>query len=76
MPKESALGALMAYATDPATTGYQPMHVNWGIIEPLPTRVKGKKERYAAYAQRALLAAARAVESHPLTCGRVSGERS
>lgn len=67
LPRESALGALIAYATDPATTGYQPMHVNWGIIDPLPQRVKGKKERYAAYARRAVEATLAAVDRHPLT---------
>ncbi len=66
MPERSALGALVGYATNPETKHYQPMHVNWGIIEPLPTRVKGKKERYAAYAARALDATAAAVSGHPL----------
>lgn len=67
MPEHSALGSLVAYATSPTTSSYQPMHVNWGIIEPLPQRVKGKRERYAAYARRALQATAQAVASHGLT---------
>jgi methylenetetrahydrofolate--tRNA-(uracil-5-)-methyltransferase len=29
------------------------MHVNFGIMPPLPERVRGKRERYAAYAARA-----------------------
>jgi len=29
------------------------MHVNFGIIPPLETRVRDKRERYAAYAERA-----------------------
>jgi methylenetetrahydrofolate--tRNA-(uracil-5-)-methyltransferase len=53
LPTDTALGSLIAYATDPATSPYQPMHVNFGIIPPLPERVKGKRERYAAYSQRA-----------------------
>jgi methylenetetrahydrofolate--tRNA-(uracil-5-)-methyltransferase len=53
LPEASALGALIAYATNPETSPYQPMHVNWGIIPPLPTRIKGKRERYAAYGERA-----------------------
>ena len=52
LPRETAYGALWSYATDPQTTGYQPMHVNFGIMPPLPVRVKNKGERYAAYAQR------------------------
>ena len=52
LPKETAFGALMAYATDPATVDYQPMHVNFGIMEPLEHRIRNKRERYAAYAER------------------------
>lgn len=53
LPNTTALGSLIAYATDPTTTDYQPMHVNWGVVPPLPHRVKGKRERYAAYSLRA-----------------------
>ncbi len=53
LPRTTAFGALIAYATDPETTTYQPMHVNFGILPPLPERVRGKRERYAAYARRA-----------------------
>ncbi len=52
-PRTTAFGALLAWATDPATCEYQPMHVNWGIVPPLAERVRGKRERYAAYAGRA-----------------------
>ena len=51
-PRETALGALLAYATDPATSPYQPMHVNFGLVPPLVPPVRGKRERYAAYADR------------------------
>lgn len=54
LPGTTALGSLVAYATDPATHPYQPMHVNFGIIPPLDVRVKGKRERYAAYSERAM----------------------
>ncbi|PKQ17350.1 MAG: methylenetetrahydrofolate--tRNA-(uracil(54)-C(5))-methyltransferase (FADH(2)-oxidizing) TrmFO [Actinobacteria bacterium HGW-Actinobacteria-7] len=54
LPVTTAFGALVAYATDPMTTKYQPMHVNFGIIPPLKERVRGKRERYAAYSHRAL----------------------
>ena len=53
LPPTTAFGALLAYATDPATTAYQPMHVNYGIVPPLAQRVRGKQERYAAYSARA-----------------------
>lgn len=54
LPATGALGSLVAYATDPATEGYQPMHVNFGLVPPLADgRRRGKRERYAAYAERA-----------------------
>ena len=53
LPPTTAFGALVAYASNPATTPYQPMHVNFGIVPPLSTRVRGKRERYAAYSARA-----------------------
>lgn len=52
LSQETAFGALMAYATDPATTDYQPMHVNFGILPPFDQRIRNKRERYAAYAER------------------------
>ncbi len=52
LPADTAFGALLAYATDPATTGYQPMHVNFGIMRPLEVRVRNKRDRYHAYAER------------------------
>lgn len=51
-PRETAFGALLGYATDPQTVDYQPMHVNFGIMEPLATPIKNKRQRYAAYAHR------------------------
>ena len=52
LPAETAFGALIAYATDPSTKDYQPMHVNFGIMPPLPTRIRNKQQRYEAYALR------------------------
>jgi methylenetetrahydrofolate--tRNA-(uracil-5-)-methyltransferase len=52
LPRETALGSLLAYATDPTTSPYQPMHVNFGLLPPLIPPVRGKRERYAAYAER------------------------
>ncbi|MDM8273971.1 methylenetetrahydrofolate--tRNA-(uracil(54)-C(5))-methyltransferase (FADH(2)-oxidizing) TrmFO [Enorma phocaeensis] len=55
LPRTGALGSLVAYATDPETVGYQPMHVNFGLVPPLEdAKRRGKRERYAAYADRAL----------------------
>lgn len=57
MPDTTAFGALLAYATDEHTVDYQPMHVNFGIMPPLPEKIKNKGQRYAAYAERGRAAA-------------------
>ena len=51
-PRQTAFGALLAHATSPDTHDYQPMHVNFGIMEPLDPPVRNKRDRYAAYARR------------------------
>ena len=53
LPNTTALGSLVAYATNPETDPYQPMHVNFGLVPPLEGRRMRKGERYAAYARRA-----------------------
>ena len=52
LPTDTAFGALLAHATDPATLDYQPMHVNFGVMPPLDPPVKNKRLRYEAYASR------------------------
>lgn len=55
LPLTGALGSLVAYATNPETNPYQPMHVNFGIVPPLEDGVRrSKRDRYRAYAERAL----------------------
>ena len=55
LPATGALGSLVAYATNPETNPYQPMHVNFGIVPPLEDGVRrSKRDRYRAYADRAL----------------------
>ncbi|MBQ3105894.1 MAG: methylenetetrahydrofolate--tRNA-(uracil(54)-C(5))-methyltransferase (FADH(2)-oxidizing) TrmFO [Eggerthellaceae bacterium] len=56
LPRETAFGALLSYATNEATKDYQPMHVNFGLMPPLDPPVKNKRDRYGAYAQRGLRA--------------------
>lgn len=53
LPTTGALGSLVAYATNPNTTDYQPMHVNFGLFPPLDTEIKKKDERRARMTQRA-----------------------
>lgn len=52
LPRESAFGALIAYATDSATKDYQPSHVNFGLMPPLDNPPKQKSLRHEAYAER------------------------
>lgn len=55
LPRTGAFGSLVAYATDPGTVDYQPMHVNFGIVPALGDgKRRSKRDRYSAYAQRAL----------------------
>jgi len=56
LPKTSTFGALIAYATDELTKRYQPLHVNYGLMPPLEQRIRGKRERYQAYSERAIAA--------------------
>lgn len=53
LPHDTLFGCLLDYATDSATQGYQPMHVNYGIIDPIEPKIRNKSERKAAYARRA-----------------------
>ena len=57
-PRETAIGALALYISDESVTDFQPMNVNFGIMPPWPERVKGKREKNALIAQRALEALA------------------
>lgn len=79
LPRTTAFGSLVAYATDPMTEPYQPMHVNFGLVPPLEGRRMKKGERYAAYARRAKqdLAAYLAQRSDLFATaeGTASGER-
>ncbi|MDR1088585.1 MAG: methylenetetrahydrofolate--tRNA-(uracil(54)-C(5))-methyltransferase (FADH(2)-oxidizing) TrmFO [Coriobacteriales bacterium] len=56
LPDTSTFGALVAYATTGETRHYQPLHVNYGLMPPLSQKPRGKRERYAAYAERAIAA--------------------
>ena len=53
-PRTTALGALPYYITHANSKNFQPMNVNFGIIEEWPERIRDKKERYTNVANRAL----------------------
>lgn len=54
LPNTSMLGALCHYVTHADPKEFQPMKANFGILPELNQRIKNKRERYQAYAQRAL----------------------
>lgn len=45
LPKETILGALCAYISDPAHEKFQPINSNWGIVEPIDRALIPKHER-------------------------------
>ena len=53
-PTETMIGAMANYIVDNTSKNFQPMNANFGIIKPLPERIKDKKERYERYANRSL----------------------
>ena len=55
-PRESMLGALCHYVTHAEPKHFQPMKANFGILPPLSPPIRNKRERYFAYAERALQA--------------------
>ena len=53
-PRTTAIGALGLYVSDSAIENFQPMNVNFSIIEPLEKRIKKKAEKNLAIANRSL----------------------
>ena len=52
-PADTMCGALIRYITS-ENKDFQPMGSNMGILPPLETRIRDKRERYAALAERAV----------------------
>ncbi len=52
--RRTAMGALGYYVSNENAVNFQPMNVNFGIIDPLEERVKGKANKNLAIANRAL----------------------
>ena len=44
-PPTTALGALMAYITEPSRRDFQPMNANFGLLSAFSTRLKGKAKK-------------------------------
>ena len=53
LPAETMVGALVRHITDASIQDFQPMTASFGLLPPLPERVKDKQARGEAYASRA-----------------------
>ncbi|MBR6385478.1 MAG: methylenetetrahydrofolate--tRNA-(uracil(54)-C(5))-methyltransferase (FADH(2)-oxidizing) TrmFO [Ruminococcus sp.] len=55
LPVDTMTGSLSAYVSDPYNNGkFQPMGANMGILPDIGKKIKDKKLRYGAYAERAV----------------------
>ena len=53
-PRSTAIGALALYVSEATVGHFQPMKINFGIIDPLEKRIKGKRNKNAEISARAL----------------------
>lgn len=53
-PDFSMIGALSRYISDPTVKDFQPMGANFGVLPPLPEKIKDKKLRYETLSQRSM----------------------
>ena len=64
LPETTAIRALGRYiAAD--NRHFQPMNINFGIMQPLQERIRGKEKRYLALSERALRDLQQFIESRP-----------
>ncbi len=56
LPEETMIGALSRYISDESVGNFQPMGANFGVLPPIEPKIRDKKERYLALAQRAVAA--------------------
>ena len=71
-PTWTAIGALAGYISNPTVTKFQPMNVNFGIIDQLNYKFKGKKhDRYLEVSRRSL-ATIQEIAARLSDCGRSS----
>ena len=54
LPQTTMLGALSSYISDETVKSFQPMGANFGILPPIEPKIRDKRLRYAALAERAL----------------------
>ena len=66
--RRTAIGALALYVSGGSVGDFQPMNVNFGIIEPLDRRVRGKRNKNAEISRRALEEIGRHTEGELFRC--------
>ena len=66
--RQTAIGALALYVSGGSVGDFQPMNVNFGIIEGLDYRVKGKRNKNAEISRRALSEIDRHTEGELFRC--------
>ena len=54
LPETTMLGALSRHVSQYAGKDFQPMGANFGVLPPLPEKIRDKRQRYMALSQRAL----------------------
>ncbi len=54
LPDTTMIGSLTAYISDETVVNFQPMGANFGILPPIEPKIRDKKERYKALAERAV----------------------
>lgn len=54
LPQTTMIGALSQYISDETVENFQPMGANFGVLPPLPEKIRDKGNRYMAYANRAM----------------------
>ena len=54
LSEQTMIGSLASYISDESVTSFQPMGANFGILPPIEPKIRDKRERYSALANRAL----------------------
>lgn len=54
LPETTIMGALSRYISDESVRDFQPMGANFGVLPPIEPKIRDKKLRYEALAQRSL----------------------
>lgn len=54
LPKDTMIGALSRYISDESVKNFQPMGANFGVLPPLPDKIRDKQERYMQLANRGM----------------------